>query len=1017
MSLFNNWIQAHRRSILFLVAMLAVAGAVISFRLPVTLFPNVDFPRLVISLEAGDRAAELMELQVTRPVEEAVRAVPGVESVRSTSSRGSAEISVNSGWGTDMISTMLQVQAAVSRVLPSLPAGSSFKVQRMDPTVFPVLAYSLTSTTRSLVELHDIARYQLVPLLSSVTGASRVQVIGGDREEYWATVDPDRLQAYGLNLGDVAQSLSAANVITAVGRLEDHYKLYLVMADTRLTNLNEIRRTILKAGPNGVIHLEEIAAVTRGTVPHWQRVTADGRGSVLINIYQQPGGNTVQIARDVKAKLATFHPQLPKGVSISNWYDQSELILASAASVRDAIIIGMLLGAAVLLLFLRSLKITCIAIIVVPTVLAATIVLLRFLDMSFNIMTLGGMAAAVGLIIDDVIVMVEHIIRRLRGSEGDHQGRVMAAAREFFLPLVGSSSATVVIFLPLAFLSGVTGAFFKALSFTMAAALIISFLITWLAIPILANHLLGAKEAVKEKNGPITRRVHGYYAQLMEQLLRRPMLILVGVIPLLILGYVAYRQVGSGFMPVMDEGGFILDYRSPSGTALSETDRLLRQVESIIQATPEVQTYSRRTGTQLGGGLTEANTGDFFVRLKPMPRRHIDEIMDEIRSKVEQQVPGLKIELAQLMEDLIGDLTAVPQPIEVKLFADDQKQLASASQRVAGTIGEVKGVVDVRDGIVVAGDALDIHIDRTKAALEGVDPDVVTRMVKHYLSGVVTTQVQEGVKLVGVRVWIPQQKRAIESALGDFQLRAPDGHLFALKRVATVTPITGQPEITGENLRPMIAVTGRISGRDLGSVVKDVRRGLRKPGIIPQGVFFELGGMFQQQQIAFRGLISVFIAALSLVFLLLLFLYERFRIVLAIMALPLMSLSAVFVGLWLTGTELNISSMMGMTMIVGIVTEVAIFYFSEFLELAESMEMSVALVEAGKNRMRPIVMTTVVAILTLLPLALALGQGAAMQQPLAIAIISGLLFQVPLVLFVLPGLYYILAGRGKNLHL
>lgn len=1013
MNYFTIWVQTHRRSILFLVLMMAAAGMVIAFKLPVALFPTVDFPRVVISLDAGDRDAELMELQVTRPVEAAVRSVPGVDSVRSTSSRGSAEISVNFGWGTDMISAMLQVESAASRVLPNLPAGTTLDVHRMDPTVFPVLAYSLTSKAKSLVELHDIARFRIVPLFSGVSGTSRIQVIGGDREEFRVTVDPARLQAYGLTLGDVAQTLSAANVITAVGRLEDHYKLYLAMADTRFTTLDEIRRTVLKSGSNGIVRLEEVASVQRDTAPKWQRVTADGLDAVLINVYQQPGSNTVQIADQIKAKLTALRSQLPKGVTISNWYDQSELIVNSAASVRDAIIIGVILGAAVLLLFLRSLKITLIAVVIVPTVLAATIVLLHLLNMSFNIMTLGGMAAAVGLIIDDVIVMVEHIVRRLREGTGDHEGRVMAAAREFTHPLAGSSAATIIIFIPLAFLSGVTGAFFKALSVTMAASLVISFLITWLAVPILADHLLGPKEADREENGPIMLRAHRFYEWLMTRLLRRPALILAIIIPLVLLGYAGYRQVGSGFMPAMDEGGFILDYWTPPGTALSETDRLLRQVEAIIKATPDVQTYSRRTGAQLGGGMTEANTGDFFIRLKPMPRRPIEEVMDEIRGKVEQQVPGVKIELAQLMEDLIGDLTAVPQPIEIKLFADSQAQLATVSHQVAAAIGKIHGVVDVRDGVVLAGDALEIHVDRTNAALEGVDPEAVTRLVSEYLSGVVTTEVREGIKMVGVRVWIPPEKRASENDIGALLLRAPDGHLFPLRRVAVTTPVTGQPEITGENMKPMIAVTGRITGRDLGSTVQDVRHILERPGLIPQGVYFELGGMYKQQQIAFRGLIAVFIAAMALVLLLLLFLYERFRIVLAIAVIPLLSLAAVFLGLWVTGTELNISSMMGMTMIVGIVTEVAIFYFSEYRELIDEMDPTLALIEAGKNRMRPIVMTTVVAILTLLPLALAIGQGSAMQQPLAIAIISGLLFQAPLVLVVLPALYHIFAGRPK----
>ncbi len=835
MSSFILKIQDHRRSILFVVLVLAVAGATLSFKIPVSLFPTVDFPRVVVSLDAGDRAAELMELEVTRPVEEALRAVPGVKSVRSTSSRGSAEIFADFDWGADMVASLLQAGAAVSRVLPQLPADTTFQVTRRDPTVFPVSAYSLISDRHSLTELYDLARYQLVPLLSSVNGVSRVQVQGGAKEEYRVSVDPARLQTYGLTLNDVAQALTAANVITAVGRLEDHYKLYLVMSDTRLTSLDQIRQTILRSGPNGLVRLEEVATVQSDTAPQWLRVTADGHEAVLVNVYQQLGGNTVQIAMDIKAKLASFHSHLPKDVRISNWYDQSELILASAGSVRDALIIGILLGALVLLFFLRNFKITLIAVIIVPTVLTATILLLYVMKMSFNIMTLGGMAAAVGLIIDDVIVMVEHIMRRLRARQGAHRGRVLSAAQEFAQPLTGSSSATIIIFLPLAFLSGVTGAFFRALSLTMAAALIFSYLITFLAVPLLADHLLGKQDAEQKEGGRLTAYVHGAYTRLMERVLKRPVFILIGIIPLLLAGYWGYQKVGSGFMPHMDEGGFILDCLTPAGTALSETDRLLRQIEAIIKTTPEVRTYSRRTGTQLGGGLTEANSSDFFVRLKPFPRRPIDGIMDEIRGKIEHTVPGVKVELAQLMEDLIGDLTAVPQPIEIKLYSDSLSQLRSLAPKVAETISRIHGVVDVKNGIVLAGDALEIKVDRTKAALEGVDPESITRMLNDYLTGAVTTKIQKEIKMIGVRVWIPDNLRDSSATIGQLLLRAPDGHLFPLRRVAQIVPVAGQPEITSENLKPMVAVTGRISGRDLGSVMGEVARALGGPGSNPPG--------------------------------------------------------------------------------------------------------------------------------------------------------------------------------------
>ena len=1012
---FTHWVQAHRRSLLFFMATLTVAGIVAAFNLPVTLFPNVDFPRVQIALDAGDRPADQMEVQVTVPVEQAVRRVPGVKDVRSTTSRGSADISVTFAWGTAMGLATSEVNAAVTPILPPLPTGTRIRTKRMDPTVDPIIAYSLTAPNLSLTQLYDLAEYQLRPLLSGVDGVARVQVTGGAPEEYRVTVDPARLAAYGLTLDDVAHALSAANVVKAVGRLQDHYKLYLAISDTRLHSLDDIRNTVLRTGSDGLVKLEDVATVADSSVPQWIRVTADGRNAVLLNIYQQPGSNSVQIAKDVKARLAAYRSQLPAGLKIANWYDQSRLVVGAAASVRDAILIGIGLAALVLLLFLRNLKITGIAIIVVPAVLASTVVLLKVLGMSFNIMTLGGMAAAVGLIIDDAIVMIEHIVRRLRGAPRDHHGRVMAAALEFIPPLAGSSASTVIIFVPLAFLSGVTGAFFKALSLTMASALVISFLITWLAVPLLADHLLNAKDANQKEGGALTEWFHQRYAELLTVLLRRPLWILALLLPLLALGGFAYQRVGSGFMPSMDEGGFILDYRAPPGTSLTETDRLLRQVAQILAATPAVATYSRRTGTQLGGGVTEANEGDFFVRLKNGPRRPIAEVMDEVRQKVERQVPGLDIELAQLMEDLIGDLTAVPQPIEVKIFADNGATLARLAHKTAAAIGKVRGVVDVANGINPAGDALVIHVDRVKAALEGFDPDAVTRELRNDLAGNVTTEIQQGPKMIGVRVWIPRSYRTIDSDVGRLLLRAPDGHTVPVSRIADVVPVSGQPQINRENLRRMVAVTARISGRDMGSTVRAVKQILDQPGFLPRGVYYELGGLYKQQRIAFRGLAAVFAAAVALVFMLLLFLYERFRIALSIMATPLLAVGAVFIGLWLTGIELNISAMMGMTMIIGIVTEVAIFYFSEYRALIdEGMAWEEALVEAGKNRMRPIAMTTFAAILTLLPLAFAIGQGSAMQQPLAIAIIAGLTVQLPLVLLVMPALFHLLERGGDK---
>ena len=1008
------WIQSHRRSILFLLSLISIGGLTAAFHLPVSMFPAVDFPRVVVRLDAGDRPAEQMALQVTTPVEAAIRGVPGVQNVRSTTSRGSADVEARFAWGTDMPAAALQVNAAVAQILPVLPVGTTLETHRMTPTTYPIIAYSLVSDTVSLARLRDIAEYQIRPLLLGIDGVARVRVQGGAVAEYQVIADPARLQAVGMSMDDVARALSAANVLAAVGRLEDHYKLYLVVSDNRFRRLAQIGDTVLRSDARGVVRVKDIARVRLGVAPMWQRVTADGHDAVLFSIYQQPDGNSVQIAADVRARLATFRSTLPPGVRVANWYDQSRLVVASAASVRDAILIGVVLAAAVLWLFLRNAKVMVIALLVVPAALAATVVLLQVLGMSFNIMTLGGMAAAVGLIVDDAIVMVEHIMRRQRESDLPHHERVMGAAQEFLRPLAGSSAATLVIFVPLAFLSGVTGAFFKALSATMASGLLLSFCITWLAVPILADRWLTEADAeAAEREGRLMAWLHRRYEALLTALFARPLWLLLGIAPLLAGGWLAYHAIGSGFMPAMDEGGFTLDYRSKPGTSLTETDRLLRQLEAIISSDPNVASYSRRTGAQLGGDVTEANEGDLFVRLKSGPRAPIDVVMEEIRRRIEGHVPGREIETAQLMEDMIGDLTAVPQPIEVKIFSEEPAKLFAAAHAAAALLGRIPGVVEIKDGINPAGDAIEIHVDRLRAAREGMDPDSVTRAVAAEVQGTVVTQIERPPKMVGLRLWTSARRRDTDAKLADLLLRAPDGHLFPLRRVAGFVAVQGQPQIERENLRRMVAVTARLEGRDMGSAAAAVQRALDAPGALPAGVVYEMGGMYQQQQIAFRGLMIVLGAAVALVFLLLLFLYERFRVALAILATPLLCISAVFIGLWTAGLELNISALMGMTMIVGIATEVAIFYFSEFQGLtgAESAESVVAavrrqaLVQAGKNRMRPIAMTTAAAILTLLPLALAIGQGSAMQQPLAVAIVSGLIVQLPVTLLVMPVLF------------
>ena len=997
------WLERHRRSILTLAAALALAGIAAAVSLPIGLYPDTSFPRVRVNIDTGSQPAAQMVLQTTQPVEQAVRAVPGVVDVFSTTSRGSAQLTVDFAWGTDMTSATLGVHAAIAQISSSLPRGVNYTVLRMTPGVFPFMAYSLTSSTVSQARLQTMATYQIVPLLSGLPGIARVQVQGGDTSEVEVEADPRRLTAFHLTLNDLVNALSAANTLQSVGRVEDHDLLYLLMAANEMHGLDDVKQAVIRAGASGTVRLQDVASVHMGVAPQFLGVDANGKRAVTVLLYQQLGTDMVSVAHEMDRALAGFSPQIPPGVTLSKWYDQSTLVLAAAGSVRDAILIGIVLAAIVLLVFLRNWRITMLAITIVPASLAAAMLVLSLLGMSFNIMTLGGLAASVGLVIDDVIVMIEHIARRSHGGE-QQEGRqwVLHAGAEFFRPLTGSSAATLIVFAPLGFLSGVTGTFFQALSLTMAATLIASWALTALVVPLLAGSIIDFKrwQDPGARRGDALSRLH---SRLLETLFRRPVLLVLPAALLIGVGLFSYQNVQTGFMPHLDEGGFVLDYLTAPGTSLTETEHEMSEIEAILRQDPAVASYSMRAGAGFGGDLAESNKGDFVIRLVPLAKRDgINVVMDRISNAITAHVPGVEIDPHQLMGDEIGDLTGVPQPIEIKLAAADPAQLAPTALRVAAAISTINGVNSVDDGVIPAGDAIDITVDPVRAAALGLDPVQVATTVQTEMAGTVATQFAGAQQLIGVRVRLDGAASLNSDELAALPIATPGGALVPLGSIARFTTASGQPEITRENLQQIVDVTARLDGRGLGAGVADVKAALAKPGVLGPGVTYTLGGLYAQQQIAFAGLARVFAAALLAEFILLLVLYERFAWVFAIMGTSLLSTTAVFTGLYLTGLELNITAMMGMVMIVGIATEMAIFYVSELQHLLHHMAPRDALMTASANRLRPIAMTTLAAILTLMPLALDLGQGAGMQQPLAVAIIAGLLVQFPLVLLVLP---------------
>jgi multidrug efflux pump subunit AcrB len=1005
---FVDWIEHHRRSLIFVVVALTLAGLFAATAMPVGLFPVVSFPRIRVEVDAGNRPPRQQLLDVTAPIEATLRGIPQALNVESTTSRGSTEIFVDFPWGANMNLALLGVQSAISQILPDLPVGTSYQAIQMQPNaLMPFSAYSLTSDTVSQIDLQTLATYQIAPLLSSIPGVSQVGTLGGETREVEVRLDPSKLKAFGLTLADVTTAIQDGNTLDAVGRVEDNDLLYLILANNGFSSIESVRNVMLPTQSNNIVKLTDLGTVTSGVVPQQLLVEDQGKPSVEFGVYQQPDANSVALQNQVAAALTKFMKAQPRSIHLVKWYDQTELVRSSAAAVEEAIVIGLVLAALVLLVFLRNWRATLVAMLVVPMSMLITVLLLFLLGMSFNIMTLGGLAAAVGLLIDDVIVMIEQIARRAGTPDlVQPQGAVLLAAKEFSKPLTGSSLATIIIFVPLAFLDGVTGAFFRFLSLTMASALVISYILTAFTVPLLARTMIDFTKWHDPDHGRESwlKRTHG---QMLKRLFARPFLIGIGVLVMVVVGYVGFVHIGTGFLPDMDEGGFVLNYQTNPGTSLSESDRELGQVETILRQDPDVAAYSRRTGAGLGGDLNEPNQGDFYVRLiNPNQRVGINKIMDRISDKITTQVPGINFSTDQLLGDMIGDMVGRPEPVVIDLSTADPSVLGDVAQNVANAISNVRGVdpASVNNGVVPAGDALDIQVDPAAAAMEGMTPAEIQDQVNAYCQGSVATHYLGAVSDVGVRVLVAGPHKSLRrNDLPNIPITAPNGHIFPLSVVATVTFVAGQPELTRKNLAQIVEVTAEISGRDLGGTVSDIKKALDTPGLLPTSVTYTLGGLYKQQQIAFAGMIKVFAAALVAEFVLLLFLYERFVLPVIIIATSVLSTGAVFVGLWVTGIELNITAMMGMVMILGIATEMAIFYVSEYQELEKTLPPRQALYDAALNRLRPIAMSTLAMVLALLPLALAIGgAGDQMQQPLAVAIIAGIIVQLPLVLLAMP---------------
>jgi CzcA family heavy metal efflux pump len=1034
------WFYQLSRPILFLIVTVALGGAYLAFSIPVAVFPNTDFPRVVIGVDNGVMPIDQMLVTITRPLEEAVNSVPGLNKVQSITSRGSAEVDLFFDWNSDMILTLQRVDAVVARMQSELPTTAKVETHRLTFATFPILGYSLTSETIPPNRLWEIATYDIKPRVNRLDGVASVLVQGGRVPEFQVSPDPARLLAAGITVTDILEAIRRTNLIDSPGLIESNHQLVLGLISGQVRTPEQIGQIVVKNSAAGVpLRLGDIAKITTSVAPVYTIVTANGKPAVLLSVNRQPESNTLDVANEVHTLVEEIRPTLPPGLHFEPFYDQSTIVHDSIASVRDAVLIGLVLSAIILVLFLRDWGTSLVAGLVIPVTLLFTFIALKFSGQSFNLMTLGGLAAAVGLVIDDAIVVLENIVLHRDAGQGRFEA-IQSALRELTVPLIGSTITPIVVFLPLISTTGVTGSFFRALAVTMTVALLTSLLLALTWTPTLSQYLVRRKNGAESEVAPPDAgtdvakllaaeeahlsgtfgRIVEFYTNSMRGFLKRPWILVASSGAIIVLSFVCFNLLETGLLPEMDEGGFILDYNTPPGSSLAESERILQHIEEIVRSQPEVENTSRRTGLQLGiAAVTEANRGDYTVKLKRDRKRDIEEVISDIRAEVEQTEPSTKVEFVQVLQDMIGDLTSQPEPVVIKLFSQDSKLLAQTAPRVADAIGNIQigkthPVVDVLDGLVntTSGPAVTYQIDPMVAARAGFTPEEVATDAAAILEGEpAATPVVVNDRAYPIRVRFPEQSRATLDRMSNTLVTSSTGRTATLGSLSTVTTDPGQTEIRRENLQRLVTVTGRFEGVGLGTGMDAVRKAIADLHL-PSSIRVEYGGLYQEQQKSFGDLLMVLLLALVLLFAVLLLEFRTFSAPSAILASALLSSFGGFLALLITRTTFNVASFMGMIMVIGIVAKNGILLLDaeeRFRALGYNGEE--AMIQAGRRRLRPIAMTALATVAGMLPLAFGIGAGSAMLKPLAIAVIGGILSSMVLSLVYTPAIHYYLLPR------
>ena len=1002
--------RQNSRAVLLLTGLLVVAGAMAVFRLPSNIYPELTFPRIVILAHSGDLAPQIMLLTVTRPLEEAARTVLGARRVRSKTIRGATEISVQFNPDMDMQYALQLTQARMGEVRGELPPSTDVSVERITPSAWPILMMVLHGSVPD-ADLRDYAYYDLRPLFTRVPGVAQVEIQASEKREVSVIVDPEKMLAHRLSLLDIADRLRATNDVASVGRLDKDYSRYLVLTTGQYANLEDIRNTVVAIENQTPIRLRDVAEVRDGVEDPRILVYADGQPGALISVSRQIGGNILQVAGDVKTLAGNLGSAIPKTLRLSVVYDMAEFVREAVASIGEAVLIGGLLAVVILFVFLREGRTTLIAGITLPITVVGTFFFLMLFRGTINLMSLGGLAVAIGLVIDDAVVVVENIYRHLGAGESPLEA-AEKGTQELLSPVVGSTATTVVVFAPLSLLSGVVGEFFSALCLTLAVAVLLSLLLALALIPLLAQRFLSSERhrvSSTDFIGPVNRA----YEKLVRWSLGHRGLVAGATGLSVLVAVFLFARLETGFLPEMDEGGFVLDNWTAPGTSLAETNRLDHLIEEQVHQMPEVESYLRRTGAELGPFATEQNTGEIVVKLKPRAQRarNIYATMEELRRNILKNVPGVRIEFVQVLQDMIGDMEGNPEPVEVKVFGSDMPVLERVADEITAKLRPIPGLVDFST-IQRGNPEFVVRVDPVQAGRLGMTVEQVSQQVSAGLLGIVPTDLRQTDRTIGIRIRFPDAVRFDYQHVQQFPIVTPNKQIVPVSALAEVKEVRGESQLTRENGRLMVAITARLEGRGLGSAIREVN-GAMQSVVFPVGTTYEIGGLYESQQGSFRELFAVLGLALAAVFIVLVIQFRAFSPALIILSAAPLSMLGVFGMLLVTGTQLNVSSFMGIILMVGLVVKNGIILFEYVHRLWEEQGLSLreALVEAGKIRVRPILMTTLCTLFGLLPLALGLGSGSELQRPLALAVIGGLTLSTFITLLVMPVLYSLLEHR------